>query len=447
MTLDIENQLMLYLSGTRAVKHLNNRRTNPQGKYYPVEERDIIFSKIWLKLHKINENIFPLEEIVKDSALFKASPFHELTPEQQNARQGIFVRVAEILKQGKTGQLILVEGAAGSGKTVLLSTLFYELKTGMNEFGDNLSTDYNHEITATLLVNHDEQLKVYQEIMEKLGTSVKSIDQTVTKPTHFILQHSLDNKELVDVVLVDEAHLLWTQGKQSYRGDNQLFDLLKRARVVIAVFDPQQILATNGYWEDQLFRPLEEKARQNKNLFQLHQQLRIQASPAIEQWLQNFVYQGKISSIPGDDYNNYDLRVFPSPEELYEAIKKKATNQKNGLSRMLATFDWPFINGKKDLQGNPWRVTIGSWSLPWNLQLKPKNSFERYLAWAEQTQTINEIGSTFTIQGFDLNYAGVIIGPSVSFRNGKVVFDASKSCNKRAKNRRTLQNGKKRIFQ
>ncbi len=29
------------------------------------------------------------------------------------------------------------------------------------------------------------------------------------------------------------------------------------------------------------------------------------------------------------------------------------------------------------------------------------------LAWAEQPQTINEVGSTFTIQGFDLNYAGV----------------------------------------
>ena len=39
------------------------------------------------------------------------------------------------------------------------------------------------------------------------------------------------------------------------------------------------------------------------------------------------------------------------------------------------------------------------------------------LAWAEQPQTINEVGSTFTIQGFDLNYAGVILGPSVKYRN------------------------------
>ena len=31
----------------------------------------------------------------------------------------------------------------------------------------------------------------------------------------------------------------------------------------------------------------------------------------------------------------------------------------------------------------------------------------KLLSWPEQPQTINEIGSTFTIQGFDLNYVGV----------------------------------------
>ena len=35
--------------------------------------------------------------------------------------------------------------------------------------------------------------------------------------------------------------------------------------------------------------------------------------------------------------------------------------------------------------------------------------------WASRPGTENEIGSYFTIQGFDLNYAGVIIGPSVSY--------------------------------
>ena len=47
-------------------------------------------------------------------------------------------------------------------------------------------------------------------------------------------------------------------------------------------------------------------------------------------------------------------------------------------------------------------------------------------------RTLNEVGSTYSIQGFDLNYVGVIIGPSVTYRNGEIVFDEKGSCNRYA---------------
>ena len=53
---------------------------------------------------------------------------------------------------------------------------------------------------------------------------------------------------------------------------------------------------------------------------------------------------------------------------------------------------------------------------------------------------------TFTIQGFDLNYAGVILGPSVKYRNGKVIFDPLESCNEKAIRNRTLSDGTKQKF-
>ncbi len=85
-------------------------------------------------------------------------------------------------------------------------------------------------------------------------------------------------------------------------------------------------------------------------------------------------------------------------------------------------------------------VTTKELVLPWNLQL-PVERTEKNKAWAEQKQTINEVGSTFTIQGFDLNIAGVIIGPSVKYRNGKIVFDSSESKNIKATQRRKIENG------
>lgn len=83
--------------------------------------------------------------------------------------------------------------------------------------------------------------------------------------------------------------------------------------------------------------------------------------------------------------------------------------------------------------------------MPWNSQLKV-NKREKSLSWPEQSQTIDEVGSTFTVQGFDLNYAGVIIGPSVKFRDGKIIFDGSESYNQKATRNRTLSDNTKAKF-
>lgn len=39
--------------------------------------------------------------------------------------------------------------------------------------------------------------------------------------------------------------------------------------------------------------------------------------------------------------------------------------------------------------------------------------------WAQRPETLHEVGSIYTIQGFDLNYAGVILGPSLGYDPSK----------------------------
>lgn len=441
LTLDIENRLMLYLGSVNAVKKLDNRRTNSQNKYYTSDEMNPLFSKVWRKLRQKNNELFPVERVIRDSAIFKASPFHSLTKEQDISRELIFEKVQKVIKEHKTGQLIFVEGEAGSGKTVLLSSLFYLLST---------EAINNKRLNNYLLVNHDQQLKVYKQIATRLDLD-SEVKDIVSKPTHFINTHK--SSDPVDVVLVDEAHLLWTQGKQSYRGNNQLEDILKLAKVTIIIFDRHQMLTTEEYWENSQIDNLRKKAIQQENFIQLHNQMRMDASPATLHWIHDFVFSKKISMIPQDD-RGYDLRVMKSPQELELAIKKHANEQesiKNGLSRVLATFDWEYVDKKspdeKSLGKNKyWNVKVGKWKMPWNLQLnqtKTEKRKNRELSWAEQPQTINEVGSTYTIQGFDLNYSGVVIGPSVKYRNGKVIFDPDASYNKKAVRNRTLSDGSK----
>lgn len=443
LTLDIENRLMLYLSSVDKVDSLYNRRMNEQNEYYTSNELDSIFSKVWTGLRKINKDLFPIERIIKDSAIFKASPFHKLTDEQIRAKDFILLRIMEALTREKKGQLILVAGEAGSGKTVLMSSLFYELSQLEQNGDENI---IYKDLTSFLLVNHDQQLKVYQQISNKLGITSKKKSNLVSKPTTFINNHSPE--EPVDVVIVDEAHLLWTQGKQAYRGKNQLYDLLERAKVVVAVFDPNQVLTTEQFWEAEELAKLQHETIQNNNYILLANQLRINSDKQTVEWIRSLIDEQKINVIP-QDKKGYDLQIFDSPDELHKAIKEKAKNQNAGISRVIATFDWDYVNKKKPENEDYWNVKINGWSLPWNLQLpqtKEQKIKNRNLSWAEQEQTIDEVGSTFTVQGFDLNYAGVIIGPSVKYRNNKIVFDREGSRNKKATQKRKLKDNSKEYF-
>lgn len=570
LTLDIENRFMHYMSSVDSVTHLNNRRTNAQGHYYTEDDFEKIFSNIWLSLHDDDPKLFPAEQIIRDSALFKASPFHELSPEQVEAEESILAQLAAILSEkNESGQrkkqkptLIFVQGAAGTGKTVLLSHLFYRIYTEIEDVRATKQTsDQNKQYEpqrsdkdypAYILVNQDEQVAVYNQIATKLGLQKKK-DQVVMKPTQFINRFSepmqgtkgrgnpekSDGK--ADIVLVDEAHLLLTQGDQGYSGKNQLYDLLRRAKVVIAVFDPKQILQSKQKMNPATYQQLFPKG-EIENASQTHtgeieaarvvelgpaehlpplktdvahirmeHQFRIAASPEVIGWIDDFADNGHMGKLPVDlgerDENAevkandgkvrwkrepYEIKVFDSPVELFRAIQKKAELKPDGwdgrgLSRVLATYDWKYSskspNGSdpngfwnvemyRDVSGlwrygsNPdapksdpveeckgtgtlgkngypirrqSRTTDDYFCQPWNYQLADPVGSKRTgsdLAWAEKPWTINEVGSTFTIQGFDLNYAGVIIGPSVGYKDGRITFDSDKSANYLAKPKR-----------
>lgn len=518
LTLDVENRMMQYLLSVDAVKSLNNRRTNPQGDYYPRNELGSIFSKAWRELHRLDPDLFPTEALIRDSAVFKASPFHCLSKEQREAEEQILAAVEEARSMAddgdsEFGKLILVQGAAGTGKTVLISHLFYQLA------GDFESSESDEDAKAGplgpsrpeafLLINHDEQRHVYNEIARKLNLQNK-FDQVVLKPTTFINQRTVwgpsegkkknwrgsHPKEKVDVALIDEAHLLLTQSNQAYLGNNMLLDVMRRARVTVAVFDPEQILNSSQQWtasdldtilgaEQSSPRHFESVRLGESKMFDrktitLQQQFRIAANDQLIGWIDRLIDDGVVGKIPesrgyfreGHYVDEpYDIRVFDSPVELFRAVSfaARGMGEERGLSRVLATYDWPYSGNRKN-ETDPdgfWNVELhegvdGIWRMglaaddasgiddldasadsrrfchPWNYMLSKQADGKSIgcLCWAENPETLNEIGSTYTIQGFDLNIAGVIIGPSVKYRDGHIVFDAKGSQNSKAVQKR-----------
>ena len=514
LTLDVENRMMHYLLGVSSVKSLNNRRTNPQGNYYTHDELDSIFSRVWNALHKRNPALFPTKENVQNSALFKASPFHRLSEGQLRAERQILNAIAKAseaaddeLPLGAYGKLIVVQGAAGTGKTVVLSHLFNALVSGEDDSDDEQARN-SDQLSAFLLISHVEQRNVYNQIAMKLGLQKKP-DDVVLNPISFLNKYSntkaskngqntttdFDSpSDRVDIALIDEAHLLATQSGQAYQGKSILLDVARRAKVTIAVFDPEQILESSQRWDERDLEALLDDgspadsgkfAKANlgdgetidRMIVKLEEQFRIAANKDVTSWIDDFVNGKRIGPIPqSDEYfldgklvkESYELRVFDSPVELFDAIREKAIGSEaaRGLSRVLATYDWDYSGSNKstnDPQGL-WNVEMhrngnGDWAMglaegdsrgyivgdkdpdrfchPWNYGLSPRSGHGMGGdAWAERDATLEEVGSTFTIQGFDLNYAGVIIGPSVKLRDGKLIFDASASKSKKATNKR-----------
>ena len=441
LTLDIENRLINYMMSAECVKRVYNGRGNPQKEYYPVDEFETIFNEVWKKLRAYNNELFPTISSIKDSAIFKASPLHKLTPGQEQAKEQIVQMIEDALRNNKKNQLVFIDGEAGTGKTVLNSSTFYELYCNAEERGQ--------QINSWLIVNHDEQITVYQQIAKKLGLTDKYGD-VVCKPTTFINNHSSDNP--VDVVFVDEAHLLLTQGKQSYQGSNQLKDIIDRARVTVVMFDENQILSTEQFWEAKILEEFRNQAKKSYSYIILDEQLRMKVGPETYDWIDSFTKRCEIKRIPTDS-KGYEIKVFDTPEELDYQIQLKARDPNTSLSRLIATYDWEYssIHRPDERLSRYWEVLIGKWHKPWNRELgrdldRNESRRNKNLAWAEQPQTLNEVGSTFTIQGFDLNYAGVILGPSVTYENGKIVFKPENSFDDKAVRNRTLSDNTKQKF-
>ena len=191
LTMDIENQLIHYMSSIPNVRTANGRG-NPQNQYFPDEEFSPIFKNVWNKLRNLNKDLFAAEEDIVNNAFFKASPLHKLSSEQIEAKTNILEVIRKILsKKNDSHAVIFVEGEAGSGKTVLNSSIFYELCTIQNE-EEPLSLGLN-KLKCSFLINHDEQVKVFQQIVNRLGLVAAEGQELVSKPTRFINRNNPEN--------------------------------------------------------------------------------------------------------------------------------------------------------------------------------------------------------------------------------------------------------------
>ncbi|MED4532031.1 DUF2075 domain-containing protein [Metabacillus fastidiosus] len=404
-TYNIETNLINYFIADNRYKLQNVSQTVKKQihNYYQKEYyNEQVFNKVWEKLRQ-EKLAFDTIENLKNKDIFKLSPYKELSEQQLEIKNKIIDFCKEnIDKPGH--HVYLIEGDAGTGKSVLLSSLFNTIQDYASDKSSKLADTNNY-----LLVNHSEMIKTYQSIAFSLPNLKK---KNFLKPTPFINQMD-KNSSTADIVLVDEAHLLLSKedAYNNFHYDNQLEEIIKRSKISVIIFDPRQVLKIKSYWNKDLLEHITQKYE--SETFHLTDQFRINAGPEVPKWIDNFVSK-KLLPVPKIENENYEIKIFQDSQEFKEAVIDK--NEKYGLSRIVSTFDYLH---KKD--GAEYYVDEDGLNMPWNIT---KNN----VTWAEEPHTIKEVGSIYTVQGFDLNYVGVILGPSIGYdeENDQLLIDTSK---------------------
>ena len=390
-TYNIETNLINHFIGDEQfqLQNVSQTRQVQMHQYYEKEYYDeVVFQELWEELQRRQLAKHSIDTI-RNKDVYKLSPFKELTPEQLDIKLEIIEYCKQAIQQDETQKVLMIEGEAGTGKSVLLASLYNTLQDYTKSEPVLKGTD-NY-----LLVNHSEMLKTYHTMAESLPNLKKN---HMLKPTSFI--NKTDNQKLhPDIVIVDEAHLLLTK-KDSYNSfhyENQLEEIIKRAKITICIFDPKQVLKIKSYWDQDKLDQFQK--RYNASRFQLKDQLRMKSSPQIIQWIDDIV-EKRVTPIP-ESTASFELQIM----ETHDALKNKifSLDKKEGLSRIISTFDYVH---KKD--GASYLVDPGGINLPWN-------TTDTKRTWAERPDTISEVGSIYTVQGFDLNNVGVVIGPSVDY--------------------------------
>lgn len=139
--------------------------------------------------------------------------------------------------------------------------------------------------------------------------------------------------------------------------------------------------------------------------YKLTNQFRMQAPSDVMEWV-NELKEKNVTNFPKQS-DEYEFKVFETMKEMHEVVKER--NEEYGLSRVVSTFDYLHM---KDGETYYVKESNGDYQLPWN------TTSSKY-TWAEKPETIDEVGSIYTVQGFDLNYVGVVLGPSVQYDDKK----------------------------
>jgi len=225
-----------------------------------------------------------------------------------------------------------------------------------------------------------------------------------------------DAADIYDTLIVDEAHRL-NEKSGLYRnlGDNQVTELIRSARcTAFFVDDDQRVTLLDIGHSDELRRRARELGAEITEL-ELSSQFRCNGSDGYLAWLDDSLGIRPTANETLDT-GEYDFRVFDDPAEMHALIELK--NRANNRSRVVAGYCWKWPSKKNP---DAWDIELPAFGYRRRWNLDKDGSL-----WIVTPGSVEQVGCIHTCQGLELDYVGVIIGPDLVYRDGRVMSDATR---------------------
>lgn len=424
--LDIE-QILIRMCSADNKFHLQNENAG-QSSTHDYYQRGMYQTKIediWKSLKQKGLVNNDYQSLINND-VFKYSPYTSLTEEQNDACSLAIDDIVRTLYEKRKGSFV-INGCAGTGKTIVAISLIYKLVNAGKIRFDSSDVDYGsfeeykEFFTLQKYIQVNRPLKVgFVVPMTSLRKTLKHVFSVTDglSPGMVIGPSDVHDNEY-DVLVVDESHRLSTRKNISYMGafDNkcremglvpeqssQLDWILRGSKYQVFFYDRNQTVKGSDI-SDAEFR----SKVGDCGSYRLETQMRCKGGVKYIDYLSSIFNCTQNVKL---ELDNYDFKIFDDVNNMVEAIKLR--DREIGLCRNLAGYSWKWIskgmtydeaikNGLED-------IVIDGHSYVWNMS----NS-----EWIISDNAVNEIGCIHTSQGYDLNYAGIIFGREIDYDESK----------------------------
>jgi DUF2075 family protein/predicted GIY-YIG superfamily endonuclease len=426
--LDLESHLIRYLAADEKYEVINGNHGISDADYFERARYREDFDEIFTQLFEQGVLTRSIPDIV-NSNLFKYSPYKALNTDQAAAVEEILERLFQTWN-APSDVPMLVQGDPGTGKTIVaiyLVKLLADIANNLSEDAlesDSLFADFFQPGYKELIDSPRIGLVIPQQSLRK--TVQKVFAKTPGLDKNWVISpFDLNTRDAYDLLIVDEAHRLGQRSNQPSAAQNKKFTTNNLALFGNDDFSWTQLDWVRATSKHQLLLidaaqsvkpgdlPLKQveslirNSRAENVLFRLHSQMRVAGGNDYIDFVRRLLSLEPIESM---NFGDYDFRIFDDFSEMRDAIMAKDADF--GLSRIVAGYAWPWAS-RNDKTATD--IEIDGIQMQWN---------QTPVDWINSPNSVNEVGSIHTVQGYDLNYAGVIIGPDLSYDEGtgKLVF-------------------------